>query len=86
MLWEVLPRSALRILDALAKAGPLSPKEIHRKTKMASRTISFALNKLTHMRLCKRVPNLLDMRQPLYCINDNREARAVFRRYGIAVS
>lgn len=86
MLWEVLPQSALRILQTLARGGPLSPKDIHRKTKMASRTISFALNKLTHMRLCKRVPNLLDMRQPLYYINDNHEARAVFRRYGITLS
>jgi DNA-binding MarR family transcriptional regulator len=86
LLWEALPQSALRILNALAKTGPLSPKEIHRRTKMASRTISFALNKLTHMRLCKRIPNLLDMRQPLYCINDNHEARSVFRRYGIVLS
>jgi DNA-binding MarR family transcriptional regulator len=67
-----LPRSAIIILDHLSSAGPMSPKQIADSARLPSRTVSFALKKLMKQSLCKKVPNLLDMRQPLYHVNDER--------------
>lgn len=61
-----LPGSALVVLRSLAKDGPMSPKEIIRRTKLPSRTVSSALKKLFGLRLLKRVPDLNDMRKCLY--------------------
>jgi DNA-binding MarR family transcriptional regulator len=76
-----LPMSALIVLDFLTKKGPHSPKVISKKANLPLRTVSFALRHLRKGQLCRRIPNLSDMRQPLY-IADNERARAVFLRYG----
>ena len=64
-----LPKSTRIVLDSLIVNGPMSPKEIAQKSKLAPRTVSFALRKLLAWKLLRRIPNLLDMRQPLYHVN-----------------
>jgi len=77
-----LPKSALLVLEGLTVSGPMSPKDISEKTKLAPRTVSFALRRLLGWRLCRKVPNLSDMRQPLYLANQEM-ARALLRKYGM---
>ena len=67
-----LPRSAVVILDKLSIEGPMSPKQISTRSKIPARTVSFALRSLVKEKLCKKVPNLMDMRQPMYHVNDDR--------------
>ena len=76
-----LPRSALVILDVLRNDGPLPPHAISSKTELPLRTVSFALRKLMHEQICRKIPNLLDMRKPLYAV-DSDKARALFMKYG----
>ncbi len=63
----------------------MPPRDISEKANVPPRTVSFALRQLRTLDLCKRVPNLQDMRQPLYIV-DADKARAVFMRYGRVVS
>ncbi|MFW9919513.1 MAG: MarR family transcriptional regulator [Candidatus Thorarchaeota archaeon] len=72
MLTADLPRSALIILDQLKTSGPMSPKQISSQSDLPARTVSFALQKLMKQQLCRKIPNLLDMRQPTYHLNDER--------------
>jgi DNA-binding MarR family transcriptional regulator len=60
------------ILDHLKVDGPMSPKQIAVKSQMPARTVSFALRTLMKQKLCKKIPNLLDMRQPTYHLNDEK--------------
>ena len=76
-----LPYSALLVLDVLSHHGPMPPRDISLRANVPPRTVSFALRQLRKFDLCKRVPNLQDMRQPLYVV-DPSKARAVFMRYG----
>ncbi len=73
-----LPRSAIVILDRLTHEGPMTPKDLSSKVELAPRTVSFALRKLLRLNLCKKVPNLKDMRQPLYLADVERAKE--FRR------
>ncbi|MFX0046089.1 MAG: MarR family transcriptional regulator [Candidatus Hermodarchaeota archaeon] len=75
-----LPRSAIIILERLTLEGPMTPKDISVKVDLAPRTISAALRKLTGLNLCKKVPNLQDMRQPLY-LADVKRAREFRRKF-----
>ena len=50
----------------------MSPKQISNRANLPARTVSFALRKLMKQSLCKKIPNLLDMRQPMYHLNDER--------------
>ena len=75
-----LPRSAIIVLDRLTHDGPMTPKDISNKVNLAPRTVSFALRKLVGQELCRKVPNLQDMRQPLYLANLER-AREFQARY-----
>ncbi|NHJ14574.1 MAG: MarR family transcriptional regulator [Candidatus Thorarchaeota archaeon] len=59
-------RSALVVLEKIAKDGPLYPKEISDQVGLAPRTVTLALRNLLKMDLCKKVPNFSDMRKPLY--------------------
>lgn len=43
-----------------------SPKQIMDILDIRPRTVSFALGKLMKKKLIVKIPNLLDMRQPLY--------------------
>jgi DNA-binding MarR family transcriptional regulator len=74
------PKSALMILGALANDGPMCPIEISEKLNMAPRTVSFALRQLLKRQLLRRVPNLLDMRRPMYHVN-MEQARDLLLKY-----
>ncbi len=67
-----LPRSAIIVLDRLVSEGPMTPKDITEKVPLAPRTVSFALRKLMGQKLCRKIPNLRDMRQPLYMVDMER--------------
>ncbi|OLS31623.1 MAG: hypothetical protein ThorAB25_00830 [Candidatus Thorarchaeota archaeon AB_25] len=67
-----LPRSAIIVLDRLTTEGPMTPKDISSTVDLAPRTVSFALRKLIGQKLCKKIPNLTDMRQPLYAADMDR--------------
>jgi len=82
MMSPNLPKSALIVLEGLTVSGPMSPKDISEKTKLAPRTVSFALRRLLGWSLCRKVPNLRDMRQPLYLAN-REMARNLLRKYGM---
>ncbi|RLI62422.1 MAG: MarR family transcriptional regulator [Candidatus Thorarchaeota archaeon] len=73
------------VLDRLKAEGPLSPKEIAARACLPPRTVSFALRKLIRQRLCCKIPNLRDMRQPLYQLDYDRfqELRQVIDRLRI---
>lgn len=75
-----LPRSAIIVLDRLTHEGPMTPKDISSKVNLAPRTVSFALRKLIGHELCRKIPNLQDMRQPLYLANLER-ARELQMKY-----
>ncbi|MBD3407884.1 MAG: winged helix-turn-helix transcriptional regulator [Candidatus Lokiarchaeota archaeon] len=76
-----IPRSALIVLDCLKENGPMPPKDISQKANIPLRTVSFALRKLVGWKICKKIPNLADMRRPLYHV-DREKMRAVFMKYG----
>ena len=75
-----LPRSAIIVLDRLTSQGPMTPKAISSTVDLAPRTVSFALRKLMGQSLCKKIPNLSDMRQPLYAA-DMERAKALRLRF-----
>lgn len=75
-----LPRSAIIVLDRLTTEGPMTPKAISKRVDLAPRTVSFALRKLMGQSLCKKIPNLSDMRQPLYAA-DLERAKALRTRF-----
>jgi DNA-binding IclR family transcriptional regulator len=76
-----LPNSAWIVLGSLTAEGPMTPKDIIKKLKMPSRTITYALQTLVKEQIVKKTPNLLDMRQPIYHVDfDNvRKLRLSFR-------
>jgi DNA-binding MarR family transcriptional regulator len=67
-----LPPSALMVLDHIASDGPMAPREISRRYDVPLRTVTFALKKLMKLKLLRKVPNLLDMRRPLYHLDKDR--------------
>jgi len=75
-----LPRSAIIVLDRLTNEGPMTPKDISKKVDLAPRTVSFALRKLVGQDLCRKIPNLSDMRQPLY-LADGEKAKELRMKY-----
>jgi DNA-binding MarR family transcriptional regulator len=75
------PKSALQVLRTLGKNGPMAPKDISMSTELPLRTVSFALRKLLRWHVCRKIPNLADMRRPLYHV-DPEKAREIFRMYG----
>ncbi len=76
-----IPKSARIVLHSLATTGPMSPKEISRKSELPLRTVSFALRRLTAQKLLRRIPNLQDMRQPLYSL-ESKEVKPHLIRHG----
>jgi DNA-binding MarR family transcriptional regulator len=67
-----LTTSSLVVLNQLVDKGPMTPKQIRGEVDLSQRTVGDALRRLTDTRLCKKVPNLRDMRQPLYYPNKDR--------------
>ena len=76
-----ISKSALIVLDFLRKNGPMAPKEISKKSEVPLRTVSMALRRLLACKVCLKIPNLLDMRQPLYTV-DAENAKVFFSTYG----
>ncbi|MDF1538684.1 MAG: MarR family transcriptional regulator [Candidatus Thorarchaeota archaeon] len=76
-----IPKSARIVLHSLATTGPMSPKEISNKSELPLRTVSFALRRLTSQRILRRIPNLQDMRQPLYLL-ESGEIRKILLKHG----
>lgn len=60
----------------LEKEGPLTPLEITKRTELAPRTVNFALRKLLKLNIVKKIPNLRDMRSPIYCLNGDGVGKA----------
>lgn len=54
------------VQELLTREGPLTPKEIIMKTRLAPRTVNFALRKLLKNKVVVKIPNLTDMRSPIY--------------------
>ena len=63
-----LPPSAQEIYQILIDEGPMTTKEVLSRVNYASRTVRYALKKLTSLELVRKVPYLLDMRQSKYLI------------------
>ncbi|MHA2602010.1 MAG: MarR family transcriptional regulator [Candidatus Thorarchaeota archaeon SMTZ1-83] len=82
MMSKELPSSALAVLRCLAKHGPLTPREISRRSEIPSRTVTDALRRLMKANLLVRVPDLRDMRLCLY--SPNREVlRNLVNKHGM---
>jgi DNA-binding MarR family transcriptional regulator len=64
-----LTKSTLLVLDKLDKDGPLSPQDLAKSSGLAMRTVTLALKTLLTWKFCRRTPNLLDMRKPLYHVD-----------------
>jgi hypothetical protein len=61
-----LTKSTIIVLGKLANDGPMCPQEIADKSGLAMRTVTLALKTLQSGNFCRKVPNLMDMRKPLY--------------------
>ncbi|TFG11613.1 MarR family transcriptional regulator [Candidatus Thorarchaeota archaeon] len=66
---KALTKSAVDVLSHLASTGPMSPNDITESAEIPPRTVSHALKRLLRYKLCKKIPNLQDMRRPLYVPN-----------------
>ncbi|MCK4567869.1 MAG: hypothetical protein KAU48_11240 [Candidatus Thorarchaeota archaeon] len=64
-----LTKSTLIVLNKLATEGPMCPAEIAKKSGLAMRTVTLALKTLQSGLFCRKVPNLHDMRKPMYHAN-----------------
>lgn len=67
-----LTKSTLIVLEKLDKEGPMSPQDLANSSGLAMRTVTLALKTLLTGKICKRTPNLLDMRKPLYHVNPEK--------------
>lgn len=61
-----LTKSTLLVLDKLDRAGPMSPQDLAKSSGLAMRTVTLALKTLLTGKFARRIPNLSDMRKPLY--------------------
>ena len=57
------------VLHKLDKEGPMSPQDLAKSSGLAMRTVTLALKTLLVGKFCRRTPNLLDMRKPLYHVD-----------------
>jgi DNA-binding MarR family transcriptional regulator len=64
-----LTKSTLIVLHKLDKEGPMCPQDVAKSSGLAMRTVTLALKTLLRSKFCKRTPNLLDMRKPLYHVD-----------------
>jgi DNA-binding MarR family transcriptional regulator len=73
-----ITKSAVIVFFRLAQDGQMCPHQIMETAGLPPRTVTNALRQLLDNELCKRIPNLNDMRKPLYCV-DKRKAREIER-------
>jgi DNA-binding Lrp family transcriptional regulator len=69
---EVLVKSSMILAKDLEKNGPGIPKDLAKRVHMQPRTLSFAIKKLHGLGIIKKIPNLQDMRCPIYAIDEGR--------------
>jgi DNA-binding MarR family transcriptional regulator len=67
-----LTKSTLLVLEKLDKEGPMSPQDLAKSSGLAMRTVTLALKTLLTGKFCRRTPNLLDMRKPLYHVDSEK--------------
>jgi DNA-binding MarR family transcriptional regulator len=60
------------LLACLHEKEPMAPRQMAKHFNIPLRTVSFALKRLREQKLIVRVPNLIDMRKPLYQVDDTR--------------
>ncbi|MHA2424524.1 MAG: MarR family winged helix-turn-helix transcriptional regulator [Candidatus Thorarchaeota archaeon] len=77
-----LSAGVLAVLQVIAAHGPISPHEICDKVDLSPRTVTLALGTLTEKKLCQKIPNLADMRKPLYFL-DSEKSRQLLAEYGL---
>lgn len=66
------PPSASKIVSVIETKGPMTSKEIVESTKLAPRTVRYALKRLVADGVVARVPNLTDLRQTLFMLHIER--------------
>jgi DNA-binding MarR family transcriptional regulator len=67
-----ITKSAVVVLFRLAQDGPMCPDEIMKTASLAPRTVTHALRQLLDKKLCVKIPNLNDMRKPLYYVDTDK--------------
>ena len=67
-----LTKSTLVVLNKLDKEGPMSPQDLAESSGLAMRTVTLALKTLLTGKFCRRTPNLMDMRKPLYYVDSEK--------------
>lgn len=73
-----ITKSAVIVFFKLAEGGPMCPHEIMQTVGLPPRTVTHALRQLLDKKLCVRIPNLYDMRKPLYRV-DKIKAKEIER-------
>ena len=76
-----LSAGVLTVLQVIADHGPISPHVICDKVSLSPRTVTLALSTLTEKKICRKVPNLIDMRKPLY-VMDPKKGKEIFSKQG----
>ncbi len=68
---EQWPGSARSVVDHIARAGPLTNKDLVERTGLARRTLGRTLNRLLDAGFVERRPSLRDTRRFYYFLGDN---------------
>ena len=68
-MMEKLSPSALEIYELL-KHGPQTTKALLMQSKIAPRTLRYALKRLISLHIIKKYPNFADLRQSYYVISE----------------
>lgn len=69
---ENYPPSAKKIVHLIQAKGPMTSKDIVKTTKLAPRTVRYALKRLVAEGVVARVPNLNDLRQTIFMLHVDR--------------
>ncbi len=64
--------SAIKIVRTIESQGPMTSKDLVSTTKLAPRTVRYALKRLVSQGVVARVPNLSDLRQTLFMLHIQR--------------
>jgi len=67
-----IPPSAKKIVHLIKSKGPMTSKDIVESTKLAPRTVRYALKRLVAEGVVARVPNLNDLRQTIFMLHMDR--------------
>ncbi|MHA1637577.1 MAG: MarR family transcriptional regulator [Candidatus Thorarchaeota archaeon] len=67
-----IPSRTVTIMESLYNRGPMTLKDITSQTEISLRTVSYTLRKLMGYGFLRKTANLLDMRAPLYSLNNER--------------